>query len=137
MKIKWKNELMNISGQVYYAHSMKIYNTKREFNELKYLSRYFIIKNILNPNGKIRWNPETKMDPYFEVVRNSKLIIVSEYKKHVGRGVFDEINTVLNNKIPVYCLRKELFGFKLKKIKSTKKVGSDWKIYYGKLILEK
>lgn len=119
--------------QVYYAHSLKIYNTKREKKKLRYLKK----KNfkIFNPKTELQWDSMTKMQPYFEAVQSSCLIIASEYKKYIGRGVFDEIKIALYNKIPVYCLKRKFFKFKLIKIKDIKYIGIDWKNHYGKLIL--
>jgi len=119
--------------QVYYAHSLKIYNTKREKKELRYLKKKFF--KIFNPKTELQWDLITKMQPYFEAVQGSCSIIVSEYKKYIGRGVFDEIKIALKNKIPAYCLKRKFFRFKLIKIKDVKYIGIDWKIYYGKLIL--
>lgn len=119
--------------QVYYAHSLKIYNTRREKNELRYLKRKFF--KIFNPKTELQWDSMTKMQPYFEAVQGSTLIIASEYKKYIGKGVFDEIKIALKNKIPAFCLKKKFFKFKLIRIKDIKYIGIDWKKYYGKIIL--
>lgn len=120
--------------QIYYAHSLKIYNTKREKKELRFLEKKF--NNIFNPKTELKWDTLTKMEPYLKEVQNSNLIVASEYKKYIGRGVFDEIKTALENQIPTFCLKRRLFKFKLVKIKNIKYIGIDWKIYYGKIVLD-
>lgn len=97
--------------QVYYAHSLKIYNTRREKNELRYLKRKFF--KIFNPKTELQWDSMTKMQPYFEAVQGSTLIIASEYKKYIGKGVFDEIKIALKNKIPAFCLKKKFLNLSL------------------------
>lgn len=120
--------------QIYYAHNLNIYNTKREKKELRFLEKKF--NNIFNPKTELKWDPITKMEPYLKAVQNSNLIVASEYKKYIGRGVFDEIKTALENRIPAFCLKRRLFKFKLIKIKNIKYIGIDWKIYYGKIVLD-
>jgi len=84
----------------YYAHSIKIYDTQQEENELRKISS--IVKNIVNPKH-IRWTGS--MEPYFKAVKNSDLVFATEYKSFIGKGVFDEVKTALDVGIPVYTLR--------------------------------
>ncbi len=121
-------------AKVYYSHSVLIYNTKREKKELRFLEKKF--SSIINPNTDIRWDETTKMEPYFRAVKNSDLVVVSEFKNHIGKGVYDEIRIALNNKIPVLCLRRKYFEFFLSIVKDLELVNKeDWSIYYGKLRL--
>ena len=53
--------------KVYYAHSMIIYNIKREKIELDYQKKKY--KNVFNPNIEIDYNKETGMEPYFEALK--------------------------------------------------------------------
>ena len=77
-----------------------------------------------------------KMEPYFRAVKNSDLIVVSEFKNHIGKGVYDEIRKALNNNILVLCLRRKIFTFFLCEVKDLELVNNDdWKINYGKLKL--
>ena len=120
--------------KVYYAHSLQIYNTKREKRELRFLKRKF--SEICNPNTDIAWDNRTKMKPYFEVVRNSDTVIVSEYMNHIGKGVYEEIKKALNHKILVLRLKKKFFRNSLEQVKNVEYINeNDWKITYGKVIL--
>ena len=95
--------------KVYYSHSLLIYNTKREKKELQFLRKKFSF--VFNPNTDIIWDKTKKMEPYFRAVKNSDLIVVSEFKSHIGKGVYDEIRIALNNNILVLCLRRKFFTF--------------------------
>ena len=119
---------------VYYAHSILIYNTKREKKELRFLRKKF--SSIFNPNTDIIWDDTTKMEPYFRAVKNSDILVVSELKNHIGKGVFDEIKTALNSNILVLCLRRKFFKYSLRKVKDVELLNEeDWKTYYGKVKL--
>lgn len=124
--------MRRIMVNVYYAHSILIYNTKREKKELKFLRKKF--SSILNPNTDIKWDDTTKMEPYFRAVKNSDIVVVSEHKNHIGKGVYDEIKTALNRNILVICLRRKFFIYRLRKVKDIELVNEeDWRIYYGKV----
>ncbi len=119
---------------VYYAHSILIYNTKREKKELRFLRKKF--SSIFNPNTDIIWDDTTKMEPYFRAVKNSDILVVSELKNHIGKGVFDEIKTALNSNILVLCLRRKFFKYSLRKVKDVELLNEEnWKTYYGKVKL--
>lgn len=120
--------------KLYYAHSMLIYNTKREKKELRFLRKNF--SSVCNPKTDITWDNTIKMEAYFKVVKNSDIVVVSEYKNHIGKGVYDEIKTAINSNILVLCLRKKLFKCRLQQVKGVELVNEqDWKITYGKIIL--
>ena len=120
--------------KVYFAHSIHIYNTKREKKELRFLRKQF--SSVCNPNTDITWDNTTKMEPYFKAVKNSDIVVVSEYRYHIGKGVYDEIKIAINSNILVLCLKRKLFKYRLQQVKSVKLVNEqDWKITYGKVIL--
>lgn len=126
--------MRRIMVNVYYAHSILIYNTKREKKELRFLRKKF--SSIFNPNTDIIWDDTTKMEPYFRAVKNSDILVVSELKNHIGKGVFDEIKTALNSNILVLCLRRKFFKYSLRKVKDVELLNEeDWKTYYGKVKL--
>ena len=119
--------------KVYYAHSLLIYNTLREKRELKFLKRKY--NNICNPNGEIKWYGS--IIPYLNKVKESNIVIFSEYKNFIGKGVYLEIKTALENNIQVLCLRKKLLQYKLFTIKKIKLFNQfDWKIEYGIIFLK-
>ncbi len=91
---------------------------------------------VCNPSKDIEWDNSTKMEPYFETVKNSDIVVASEFKNHIGKGVFDEIKSALYHKIEVFCLRKNLFRFRLLQVKNVELVDvTNWKIRYGKIRL--
>lgn len=90
------------SKMIYYAHSRKIYNTKREKKELQYLRKLY--GKVLDPNNDLGELEDTCK--YMRHVAACTLVVCSEYLDHVGFGVFMEVLFALNNDIPVMCLRK-------------------------------
>lgn len=125
---------MQKQKRVYYAHSMQIYNTRREKKELKFLKKHF--ESICNPNTDIKWDNNKKMEPYFEAVKNSDIVVVSEYMNHIGKGMYEEIKIALKNNILVLCLKKRFCNYRLQQVKDVKvKNIDDWKVKYGKIVL--
>jgi len=118
---------------IYYAHSKKIYNTPREKKELAYLKKKYRNKStIVCPNKDM--GELGNIEPYLKKVRECHTVVCSEYKKHVGRGVFEEISEALNKGKDVFVLRKGLLGFKLKRVNNVVWADiNDWKVYYGKV----
>ncbi len=120
--------------KIYYAHSLQVYNTKREKRELRFLKKKF--DEVCNPNTEIIWDNATKMKPYFEAVKKSDIVVVSEYMSHIGKGVYEEIKTAFIHKILVLCLRRKFFRFHFQYVKDIKiENENDWQISYGKIIL--
>ncbi len=93
---------LNKDLRSYYAHSMKIYDTNRERNELKVLNGFF--NNVICPNNDIG-NAQRRMRAYIKIVGWADIVIVSEYKKHIGSGAYSEVMHALSKNIPVMCLR--------------------------------
>ncbi len=123
--------MIKIKDKVYYAHSKRIYDTPREAKELRYLNKKFS-NNIVDPNKDI--GELGNMEPYLKKVRECDIVICSEFMKHIGKGVYEEVADGLRKNKKVFVLRKGIFGFCLKKVKELKIIDSiDWKIYYGKL----
>lgn len=121
---------------VYYGHSLLIYDTEREKEELNFIKKTFPTSKIINPNTDIPWKGD--MDIYLEKVRFSDLIIISEYLDHIGHGVFDEIKTAIKHNISVKCLRKDAQGFVLLDVKDVEVYDADdWKINYGTVIIKR
>lgn len=122
---------MKTKDKVYYAHSKRIYDTLREKKELKYLRKKFA-NNVVDPNKDI--GELGDMEPYLRKVRECDIIVCSEFEKHVGRGVFEEVAEGLRKRKKVFVLKKGIFGFCLKKIKGLEVDDyTDWKVYYGRV----
>jgi hypothetical protein len=118
---------------VYYAHSMKIYGSDREKKEIAYIKKKF--KSVVNPAVDLIW--QGSMELYFKAVKESDIVICSEYEKHIGKGVFDEIFTALLLEKKVFCIRKLGRGYKLLEVSRVEVVDKDdWSVYFGKVILK-
>ena len=118
---------------VYYSHSMRIYDTEREKKEIKFLNRKF--GRVCNPNGDIEWRGD--MQPYIEAVKKSDMVVLSEYEGHIGRGVFVEVKTALDEKKPVYVIKNDNDAFSLHKVDDVNVVDPfDWKVKYGEIKIE-
>ncbi len=118
--------------KVYYAHSIKIYDTEVEEEEYSFLREKY--ENVFNPNTEIEYKKEEGMRPYLDVVITSDLIICSEFEGYIGKGVFREVEFALRNNIPVYCLRQDDGDFYLLEVISVKLINeNDPYVRYGHL----
>ncbi len=125
----------NIYNRVYYGHSMKMYNTNTEREELRFLRERF--PNVICPNNDIG-DSSRGMRVYLKIVAWSELVIVSEYQSHIGRGVFDEVSLALKLNKSVYCLRKVKDTHKFYRITDLVVVDeNDWSVKYGKVVVQK
>lgn len=73
-------------------------------------------------------------------VRDSDILIVTEYKECIGKGVYDEIKAALDGSTPklVYVMRQGPFGFYFVKVEDVKEVFTkDLKVYYGAVVTSK
>lgn len=119
------------NSMVYYAHSMCIYNTERERRELKFLSSIF--RSVLNPND---YKDSAGMGFFLNLVSECGIVVCSEYKRFIGKGVFMEINSALKSNKQVFCLRNTRGRWKLLEVKRVKVYDvTDWAVKYGKVIL--
>ena len=118
----------NNNIRVYYAHSKKTYSSAREKHELAFIRS--IYPNTICPNNDL--GEFGKIWPYLIVVKNRDMLIVSEYKKRVGAGVFAEILEAFKNNIPVEVLR----GKKFLPVKDAVIVDEDdWIVNYAKIVI--
>jgi hypothetical protein len=109
---------------------MMIYNTPREAQELGIIRK--IIKSVICPNNDIG-DTSKGMRTYLQIVKWAEVVIASEYKGHIGGGVYSEIHRALISKIPVLCLRDG----KLYNVFDAKVVNDqDQKVRFAKLIIQ-
>ena len=122
---------------IYYAHSMKIYDSSREDKEFKFIKDHFKDNNVVNPNGDIPW--KGSMKPYFDAVEASDVVVFSEYQGYVGRGVYEEAIKALEHGIPLRCIRKDENGELIVVNINDFSTGNsgDWAIRYAKAQEEK
>lgn len=115
---------------IYYAHSKLDYNTKREEEEIKFLSQYY---KVFNPNTEL--GELGTMAPYLHAVCMCHHVVVSPHKDlYVGRGVFHEICIALAHGQAVQVLCKGEVNFALMSLLGVCFYDTnDWKVYYGKI----
>jgi len=116
---------------IYYAHSKRIYGSKREEQELDFLRSKF--EGVVDPNTDM--GELGSIDPYLDVVTEAEALVVSEFQSHIGKGAFSEVQQALEEQKPVHALRKGKKGFELVEVKGLKVVDeTDWAVKYGKLV---
>ncbi|HEC66850.1 MAG TPA: hypothetical protein ENI23_16365 [bacterium] len=112
---------------LYYAHSMITYGTRKEKQELKQIKKHFPDHRIINP-AELRL---FGISSYLEIVRQADIVVLSEYKKHIGKGVARELTIANEYDIEKYILRGKNFTRKF----SFRVVDpDDWKIKYAKIV---
>lgn len=89
----------------YYAHSIRIYNSKLEKEEFDFINNRCKGK-VICPNKELGELGDIKK--YLEVVKSCKEVYISEYGGMIGKGVFAECKTALKENIPVYIIRKDI-----------------------------
>jgi len=120
--------------KVYYSHSMKTYDQEQEKIELNFLQNKF--ERIFNPNKEINYNPKKGLKPYLNVVKKSDILVCSEYKGYIGKGVFREISTAFAHEITILCIKGTYPNFELKEVIGIKVVNKeDPKVKYGIIII--
>lgn len=132
---KYKISKQSIDEFIYYSHSMKIYRSQCEKDEIALISQRFPKKIVINPsNINFLGLPGANiMDICFFIVKNSAITIFSEYMGFIGKGVYDEIIKALNNKKEVLLIRKEIF-YSISKKNLRLFDQNDWKIRYAQVI---
>jgi hypothetical protein len=114
----------------YFAHSMMIYDTPREQEELQNLNKLY--KRVLCPNNDIG-DCSKHMRAYGRIVSWADVVVVSEYEGHVGGGVYSEVHIALKAKIPVYCMRDGKF---LPVVDAEVVDSRDFQVGFAKLIIQ-
>ena len=94
--------------KAYYAHSKRIFDTKREAEELAYILSVFD-GIVICPNNHLV--ERGSMRSYLVWVSRVDAIFVSEYMNKIGKGVYEECETALKKGIPVFVVRKEALGY--------------------------
>ena len=128
---------------IYFAHSRQIYGTKVEKQILLYLSKKFGRINVCCPNNDM--GELGSIEPYLEKVANSSMVIVHQFKNHVGKGAYQEVKEALAKNILVKVIicgkgrmRSGPPRYDLKEVKAIKIVdNTDWKVRYGQVITGK
>ena len=113
---------------LYYAHSKRTYGSRREKRELKLIKKRFPDYHIFNP-AIINWRISESqiMVKCKNIVRKADVVVCSEYRDHIGRGVFEELS--VKTKAKKYLLRGKKFieNFSVRMVDR-----NDWCVRYGK-----
>ena len=122
---------------------MKIYDSEREQEEISFIKTAFSKGfRIINPNTDIEKKNKEKpsseiMKLCLKAVKKARIVICSEYHDHIGKGIYQELELVLEKKIPVFCIVKKDSEYGLKKVVSLEIDNEkDWSVSYGKLIFK-
>ncbi|MEG1309840.1 MAG: hypothetical protein RSA91_00935 [Bacilli bacterium] len=110
--------------KIYYAHHMFKYDTEDENNEIKQIKKMFKNYEIINPNGSIIENGNSKdaMKQCFDLIRKVDILIFTTLEDgNFGKGVYDEIGLAIDLNIPVFFLRENIF-IKVNKIEEISKI---------------
>lgn len=114
---------------VYYAHSMQVYNTDREQEELRRLESYFYNGLIYNPNRPNIQYSKNPMGECFKVIKDYSTTVVafSHDHGHIPSGVYSEIRCAQKQYKPIYKIEKDRIIPYRGKLKLTKKDrATDW-----------
>jgi hypothetical protein len=112
---------------VYYAHSMRIYNTDQEKLFFNKIASFFPKRKILNPNGAI-----TDMKQAYRLINQADLVVATEYQGHIGKGVYDEMCYALSQKKLVHVLRNGCL-FRVYSEHQIEVLDIDWQIHYARV----
>ena len=118
--------------ELYYAHSMATYGTRKERQELQRIRKRFPDHKIINPAEiELTGDGTKKMQTCVDVVKQANVLVLSEYRKHIGRGVAVELETAVEENIKRYLLRGRKF---IDKFTSIAVDPNDWKIRYARIV---
>lgn len=118
---------------------MKIYNTKDEERELNSIKCKYPTDTIINPkeffsNKEKIENSSEIMNYCLDFIRkNVDILIFSQYKSFIGRGVYEEVTEAQKKSIPIYLLENDKFFANPKCVIHDP---NDWAICYAKVIME-
>lgn len=108
---------------IYYAHHQWKYNTEAEIEELNTIKTIFENSVIINPNGWIAKidSEEVAMAQCLQLVKSADILVFSCIEGGIiGRGVYTEIKTALDNNKKVYRVSEHgVVSFNMEDFKST------------------
>lgn len=125
---------MRNKPKLYYAHSKVIYNTDTETQTRVLLRKLFPKFQVVCPNQDL--GELGTLQPYLDYVGTCQLLVATEYKQFVGKGVFEEVQFALSKGIDALVLRTSRAGRPTVHSISRVQVVDprDWRLMYGKVI---
>lgn len=123
-------------SKIYYAHSKKIYGTRRELKEVTFLRKIFPKRIVICPNNDV--GELGCFNDYLKIVDDCRIVAASEVDGYIGRGVFHEIARGISNESQIYVIREQENALSLKEVIGIEFVNRrDYVLKYGKLIVKK
>ena len=100
---------------IYYSHSKRIYGTSREDVELRAIADHFRGIQIINPGSRQyreKWSSLDEseiMAECFRLIEKSEVVVFSEFRGKIGRGVWQELMRAFRLGKSVVLLRNGQF----------------------------
>lgn len=114
---------------IYYAHSMEIYNTDRELEELERLQAFFYNGLIYNPNNPYIQYSSNPMAECFKIIKDQTItgVAFSHNRRRIPSGVCGEIRAAQKKYKKLYRIDSNLIVPYYGVVKMTKKDrATDW-----------
>jgi hypothetical protein len=114
---------------IYYAHSMEIYDTKREQEELERLQEYFPKALIYNPNRPYIQQSKNPMQTCLHVLKDMSItdLAFSHEGRKVPLGVYTEIRLAQKYHKPIWIINSsEIHEYAGKAVTTKKSMSTNW-----------
>lgn len=112
---------------IYYAHSMEMYNTEREEQDLQRLEEYFPKGLVFNPNRPSVQQSENPMKACFQAVKDSHILAFSHEARKIPLGVYAEMQLARKLHKPIYIINSaEIHRYAGHTILTKRRKASDW-----------
>lgn len=119
-------------GTAYFAHSKKKYNTAEEADELAFIKKHFG-GNVICPNNDLGELGDIKN--YLKIIKSSECVYATEFHGMIGRGVYDECQFALSNRINILVVRKDIKGkFFIQTVRDVVEINENDFVRFGLLI---
>jgi hypothetical protein len=122
---------------IFFGYSKKISGTPLEESLINYIENKFPDYRLINPSDFPEIQP---FEAYLKSIDKVDFVVVSEFQKHIGKGVYQEIERALALQKPVKVIRQQSnpvisFAFRLYTVKGIQVIDeNDWPLKYGKII---
>lgn len=119
--------------KIFFSHSKKTFDTRKERRELKFLEDYYSDKVIICPNHDFGEISDARQ--YNPTIDICSILIVSERKGYLDMGEFVSVARAFSNKTPVFAIRTYELEFYLTQVTGIEIINeSDWIDKYAILL---
>lgn len=98
--------VINKNTRIYYSHSMTVYNTDREREDLEFLRS--LSDKVICPNNDIG-TCKRGMKAYLKIVEWADLVVVSVVDGKLTSGVYAEMKEAFKLNVPVKLINDKRF----------------------------